>query len=195
MFFAVLESWASGHSARNAVSRISENQESPKNQAREEFLLTTGCSEDTPKNPYESKRPFWPPKPPLRGCSKQNNPCLPPVRDYILEQNVIVVDKADWFGIWLRFVLQHQALPSECGFTICCYCLEIAVSSQSHTRESNKQKCKGIQTFRRNWDAISLSFLTCARFRSGYPNHPCVVCSCPALCCHILADTKYMARA
>ena len=34
MFFAVLESWASGHSARNAVSRISENQESPKNKAR-----------------------------------------------------------------------------------------------------------------------------------------------------------------
>ena len=139
MFFAVLESWASGHSARNAVSRISENQESQKNQARgvsAYYRLFWGY----PQKPYESKRPFWPPKPPLRGCSKQNNPCLPPVRDYILEQNVIVVDKADWFGIWLRFVLQHQALPSECGFTIFCYCLGIAVLSQSHTRESNKIK-------------------------------------------------------
>ena len=113
-------------------------------------------------------------------------------RTNILEQNIIVVDKAGWFGIWLRLVLQHQALPSECGFAIFCYCLEIAVSSQSHTRESNKQKCKGIQTIRRNWDAISLSFLTCAAFRSGYPNHPCVVCSCPALCCHILVQTKYI---
>ena len=105
MFFAVLESWASGHSARNAVSRISENQESPKNQAREEFLLTTGCSEDTPKNPYESKRPFWPPKPPLRGCSKQNNPCLPAVGDYniYIYINNICITKLNGFKRWFSW--------------------------------------------------------------------------------------------
>ena len=81
MFFAVLESWANGHPARNAVSRISENQESPKDQARgvcAYYRLFWGY----PQKPYESKRPFWPPKPPLRGCSKQNNPCLPAVGDY-----------------------------------------------------------------------------------------------------------------
>ena len=56
-------------------------------------------------------------------------------RTKILEHNVIVVDKADWFRIWLRFVLQNQVLPRESGFVIFSQCLEIAVLSLSYTRQ------------------------------------------------------------
>ena len=64
------------------IPGISENQESSKNQARGIFLIT-GCSEDTPKKFMNRNDFFDPPKLPFQGCSKQNNPCLPPVPDYI----------------------------------------------------------------------------------------------------------------
>ena len=35
-----------------------------------------------PKTPMNRNDLFDPLKPPLRGCSKQNNPCLPAVGDY-----------------------------------------------------------------------------------------------------------------
>ena len=39
-----------------------------------------------PQKPLWIETTFWPPKPPLRGCSKQNNPCLPAVGDYSFYQ-------------------------------------------------------------------------------------------------------------
>ena len=64
------------------IPGISENQESSKNQASGFFLITS-YSEDTPKKIMNRNDLFDPPKLPFQGCSKQNNPCLPPVPDYI----------------------------------------------------------------------------------------------------------------
>ena len=50
---------------------------------QEEFLFITGYSGDIPKKIVNRNDFFDPPKLPFQGCSKQNNPCLPSVPDYI----------------------------------------------------------------------------------------------------------------